>query len=256
MPVPTFTNYVNGDTITTTAWEANMDAARAWVNDLGDSDFSSNSIRSENLVRPVISGFPNQSVESTFQSVWWFSYGNLEFPNVGTFGVSTPGAFPNANPSPTWGSSRHRLTILPLQTPVGVPWALPIGKTIYLPETRDVLVNVSFDFLVSQAVASLIYPDGAGGAGGATAGRFVIMRQARTVGATATEESLTFTPVYPSGNATWDSKPMMGNITGYQSLSAGVHDIFLAYRRSSSDTASASLFQIDVTRVLGKIEAY
>lgn len=243
---PVSTDLVEGATTTWSAIQTIMTNARAWANGVNDGDFAASGIRSENLVKPVIGGFPNDSSESTFQGLWWWSYGNLELANVGSLGdthLSTRAA---------WGVSPKRITIAPPQVPIDSYWATPLGRTIYLPVSCHVEVNVSFDFLATGDSAVVVYPTG-GGAGN-TAGRFVLMSRTRSTGAAAVEYAITRTPVYPSLNATFDSKPFAANMLLEVDLLAGTHDIFLAFRRASGDTQR--LHQIDVSRCLGKIEAY
>jgi len=243
MPVPNFTDHVDGDTITATSFDANMTLARDWLNDLVSSDFASGSIRSENFVRPIIAGFPTNGFESSFQGLWWFSYGNLESPNWGV----------EREP---WGAFPKRLKIIPNLVQAGDRWALPIGKTIYLPTNMDVEVNVSFDFMVRSPTTSVScqYPSGAGA--GEKCGRFMVSRRDRLTGA-VTDDANAEAYVYHSQQTFSSStnRPQTVQLTWSDELLGNRHwDIFISYKRLTSD--SLLIWSIDVSRVLGKIEAF
>jgi hypothetical protein len=240
MPVPTFTNYANGTPITDAAFAANMTAGRTWLNSVASTDFGAAVIQSENLVRPVIGGFPNQSVESTFQGLWWFSYGNLEAANSGS---SVAG----------WGTNPKRLTVYPWQTTTTSLWILPVGKTLFLPVDATVEMNVSFDYLTQGITVNTVYPTSGGG--GQRAGRFVLCRRDRSTNA-ITEDTDSEVYVYPTNDGFVNAPrtPWNANTFMIEPVVAGHYDFFLAYKRLTAD--ALTVFQIDIARVIGKIEAF
>jgi hypothetical protein len=243
MAFPTLVSNGLGDVITVDDLEDNLDLVRNYLIGLDEVEFTNNTIRSENLVRPVLHA---DSFESTFQGLWAIEWGNLNAPASGTDRTS-------------WGGVPKRARIDPRQVSVtasggmGDYWATPIGRTIYLPEIMDVRINLAFDYITRSDPATTRYANGAGS--GQVGGRWCLMVREREDGVEPVELSFSSQPIYPSNlvAASNTNFAARAHLLAFDQLGPGYVDIFLAYRRESGDTLA--LYSIDATRFIGTISA-
>lgn len=143
-------DHIAGTVMSWSDIQANLDLARAWVNAIPVADLSADSIRREHLVRPIITGFPQNAMVGPMQSV----HRQRLFTNR-----------PDLVRWQGWGATPDRLTVHPPSTnkQTGV-WRLPVGATIDVRRTSpNVLATVSFDANIRANTANRIYyPNGSG----------------------------------------------------------------------------------------------
>lgn len=218
-------------TINWSSLKTNFDDFRTWVNAIPNGDLSNGAVTRENLVRPVILGFPVGGMWSTLQEGYQRDRGLDEHP---------------AQQFVEWGSRRGRFPIVPYKVPaVDEVWRYPIGGTLRLYRNSDVEAHCRFEWIARTQTAT--YPTGAGA--GDRCGYYAIHYFNRTTGNDiALTEGLHH--VYADG-VSWITTHDNAVVSMVQTLAAGVYDLQLCYHRNN---CPETVHQLDVARPLFHVE--
>lgn len=239
--VPTVT-FANGTVMNWTDFDSNNVAYRVWARGIPVGDVNAGAIHRENLVRPVLAGFPLGGMESGFQSGFESNYG---------IGSTT------ANVPAEWGSRRKRLTFNTfVNDGVTEFWYFPIGKTFRLLRQSDIEVHCSLEWQTRSllsAAGGATYPNGAGGPVGAARGGFFALHYRRRANNQETVWTAGVQHIYSMQDAGAVNPPnhQHGMVSLVDTLAAGVWDVMLVYHRGG---APAVLYQVDIGRVQMTLE--
>lgn len=234
MPI-SFTDFVEGDVMSPAALAANWALARTWLEAVPASDVAAAAIQREHLVRPVIGGYPLEGGASTVQGAYGYSRG-----------LGQPAALARTE----WGPRRTRITWLSEITDGKTDaqtWRTPVGRGgIYLPRSADVKLVMSADLQVRGAT-TVLYPNGAGGAGTASAGYLAFHSWSRST-RTDTVHLSSHRDLYPIEASSLHSDKVLMILR--DRFSAGVYDFGLVWHRINAPDG----LQFDLDRVTLALE--
>lgn len=231
MPFPAGTVFADGTAMDFAALQANLDGYRGYVNNVPAADWGNAAIQREHLVKPVITG---DSIESSFQGVWWRTYGLEEAA---------------ALQQSEWGSRLRRLTWYPAILGAGERWRFPVGATLYLPTPSWVEVHVGAEAQSRQA-AAVVTPNGAGLAGSVLGGYLTLRCRYRPL---RTEFDFGYRALYPISNALAYNSDGAVKLGFCQNFTDGHWDIALEYVKTGD---AFDIYQFSLGRVTMKIEAH
>lgn len=261
MPLPAYTPVTEGGTMDWLTLMGNIQGVRDYLNAVPTDDITNGSVQATHIVRPRISGFPNNEFRGQREIVKWCTYG-----------LDT-----NSAATPEQSARRQRLTIVPYAVSncavVGSTTVhrLPLGFSVYLPASAAVEVQMTWEWHIralqqgsDPAAVNVSYPQSADGAVN-VAGWFTLFRRRRstTVGVHEDAED--------AGDAHWnmvyplDGKPSPGTTSGQRynqhgaidfrdTLGVGWWDFGLVY--VAAPNRVEGLLQIDVSWFSGKLEAH
>ena len=213
---------------------ANFAGYRNHANALAVADFDDAAVQREHIVKPRIRGFPHNGIESSFQGVWWRTYG-LEEPVLDNL---------------TAGSVLRRLTWFPEELSAGDRWTFPVGATLHLPRQSWVEVHVGCDVQVVHDNA-VLNPNGASLANSVVGGYLFVGLRHRETGAEL-EPDEGRCDLYPqNGVSPPHLDPKKFGIA--QELAGGTWDIVLRYAKT---TGAEGIYQFSLGRVTMKLEAH
>lgn len=217
MPITAYTPLVAGATMQWSVPQQNNDNVRTFINDVPLADVDGSSIAREHLVRPVVLGFPEHGAFGGFQTLRGRKYGDpVRGPNQW-------GALPNrcaiVVDAADMASDRKHIT--------------PIGATFWTPAASvQVQLTANLWNRYDSPTVSL----------GDETGHIELVAVDRQTG-TVTTRTETRRIVY----ATPISRPV--SMMASYDVSAGDHDVYLQFVRSSSIAGNNEHIQIDLSDI-------
>lgn len=236
---PVFTNVVDGNLALWAGVQANIDAARNWVNDIPDADIAVGGIRREHLVRPQLRGFPVNGVEGGVQAAYFHERATL---------------LPDTALDPEWSANPRRLTIIPT-TSDGTTRVIRTGVagTFYVWADNWVSVVFTADMQVRSNSQAYRHPFGAG-AGVDTLGGYFSLHFFDVTGQADNELVGSRRYIYPTddtGAGGFAHEAALGCYANRHLTTAGFYEVQLCYH---IDAATSPIEQIDLSRIQLHIE--
>jgi hypothetical protein len=264
MPFPTLVPHVNGEPceflLGTNPIYNNVGQVHLWLNAIEAADIDAGAVQLEHVVRPRFVGgvFIGQR-----RMISPIAYGLQE---TSADGMSAA----------LWATRSQRLSFDPSKFGNGEVWRTPIGATFTVPGQADMpgtqgtvsptmRIDLSCEMFIRSPDLDPVYPDGnpSGAVARVRGGNlriYVVDREANVENALE-ETSNYLYPLVKAATASvyqdqayfqWQSPPAADVIPSTGTLIAGrTYDVFLGYARFSE---SVSIAQIDIARVVGKID--